>query len=390
MNDSSTAGGASLVTRAKAITLNPNETWPVIAAETTTPGDLITRYAIPLAAIGPVATFVGGQVFGIRLLFATYHPGLVTGVTMAVTGFVMALVSLIVIALIADFLAPNFGGTASRTQAFKLVAYSLTPGWLAGVLGLVPSLAMLGILAGLYGLYLFYLGAVPVMKVPPARAAVFTVVTALCAIVLMAIAGSLTTRVGGMMDGGMFGGRMGTMMGPGAGDNVEVSIPGVGKLDTGQLTQAGRQLESAGNAKPVELTALQALLPAALPGYSRTAIESSSVGAMGAQAEGTYAAGDKTIHLRVIDMAGMGAVAGMMGGLGVQQNREDANGYERTVTQGGQLQIEKWNRADSRGSYAQQVAGRFLVEAEGEAASIDALKAAVASIDQAKLTGLAR
>lgn len=390
MNDTSTPPSAPLVERAKAITLNPQDTWPVIAAEPATPGDIITRYAIPLAAIGPAATFIGGQVFGVRLLFATYHPGLVSGVTMAVFSFVMAIVSMIVIALIADFLAPNFGGTASRTQAFKLVAYSLTPGWIAGVLGLVPSLAMLQLLAALYGLYLFYLGAVPVMQIPPAKAAMYTVINVLCAIVLLALAGSFATRVGGMMGGGTMGGHMGAMMGPAAGDNVEVSIPGVGEVDTANVAQAGEQLESVRNSKPVELGALQALLPAALPGYSRTGIESSRVGALGAQTEGTYSAGDKTIRLRVIDMAVVGAAAGIMKGLGVEENKQDANGYERTTTQGGELQVEKWDNAASRGSYARQVAGRFMVEAEGEAGNIDALKAAVASIDQNKLTALAQ
>ncbi|WP_374528003.1 Yip1 family protein [Novosphingobium sp.] len=386
MNDSSTpSGNSGLIDRAKAITLNPAETWPVIAAEPSSPGEIITRYAIPLAAIGPVALFIGGQLFGISMMIATYHPSLMSGLSMALTSFVMSIVSLIVVALLADFLAPNFEGTANRTQAFKLVAYAMTPGWIAGILGIMPSLMMLGVLAGLYGLYLFYLGAGPVMKVPQAKAAVYTVITAICAIVLMTIAGSITQRVGNMFGGGAAG-----MMSGNAGDNVEVNIPGVGKIDTANIEKATKDLENAQNAKPVELSALQALLPAALGGYNRTAVESTGAGAMGAQAEGTYTSGDKTIRLRVVDMAAMGAVAGIMGGLGVEQNREDANGYERTTTKDGRLTIEKWDRSSNSGSYATQVAGRFLVEAEGEANSVDELKSAVASIDASKLEGLAK
>jgi hypothetical protein len=83
----------SLVERAKAILLQTKETWPVIATERTTPGNIITRYAIPLAAIGPVAGFIGGQVFGYSAIFATYRPGLMAGLSMAITTFIMAIVA---------------------------------------------------------------------------------------------------------------------------------------------------------------------------------------------------------------------------------------------------------------------------------------------------------
>jgi hypothetical protein len=33
------------------------------------------RYAIPLIAIGPVASFIGGQVFGYSAFFISYRPG---------------------------------------------------------------------------------------------------------------------------------------------------------------------------------------------------------------------------------------------------------------------------------------------------------------------------
>ena len=42
-----------LVERAKAILLRPKEEWPRIAAESSTPTDVLIRYALPLAAIGP-------------------------------------------------------------------------------------------------------------------------------------------------------------------------------------------------------------------------------------------------------------------------------------------------------------------------------------------------
>ena len=75
--------------------------------------------------------------------------------------------------------------------------------------------------------------------------------------------------------------------------------------------------------------------------------------------------------------------------MGVSNNREDANGYERTGTVNGQMQTESWNKNDGRGKFSIVVANRFMIEAEGKAASVDELKAAVATVDQGNLLSLA-
>jgi len=228
---------AGLIERAKAITLRPDETWPRIAAERSSPGEIITRYALPLIAIGPVASFIGGQIFGISMIFATYRPGLMTGLGMAVSAFIMGLVALIVLALVTDWLAPRFDGQSSRTQAFKLVAYSMTPGWIAGILGFVPSLGILAMLAAFYGIYLFYKGASPVMKVPGGRAAGFTAVTVISAILLNWVAAMLVTSLTATFSSPAYS------VGNTAGDTVEVSLPAGGTLDTAKMEEVARQLE---------------------------------------------------------------------------------------------------------------------------------------------------
>ena len=387
MNDGNMPAASGLAERAKAIILNPSATWPVIAAEQTTPGELITRYALPLAAIGPIAMFIGGQIFGISLFLVTVHPSLMSGLTMALTSFVMSLVSLVIVALAADFFAPRFGGEANRTNAIKLVAYAMTPAWVAGILGIIPALAMLGMLAGLYAIFLLYQGSTPVMKVPQDKAPIFTAAVVVSAIVLSLIAATVTSTITGAMGMGAA-----SMASAGSNDSVEVNIPGVGKINTSKIEQAGKQMEAAANGQitTVQPAQLQALLPAALGGYTRTALETNAMGQMGAEAEGTYTQGDKTIRLKVIDSAGLGALAGLGAAMGAQHSREDANGYERTNTVNGQMQIEKWDRKSSRGEFTQQVGGRFLITAEGEAGSIDELKAAVAAIDQGQLAGLAK
>ncbi len=378
--------GNPLIARVKAILFKPAEEWPVIAGETATPGDLIVRYAVPLLAIGPVASFIGGQLFGYGALGISFKPGLMAGLTGAITGFIVGIIGVVVLAFIADALAPKFGGEANRTNAFKLVVYGATAGWVAGVFGLIPSLGIFGLL-GLYSLYLLYIGATPVMKVPQDKALGYTAVTVLCAALLYIAIGAVTASVAGLFGGAaaLTGASSGELSG-------KLNIPGVGSVDASKIEEATKQMEAAANGetKPVAASAMQSLLPSSIGGYSRIATESTGVGGMGSSAEGTYQAGDRNFRLKLIDMSALGALAGLGAAMGVEQSREDANGYERTTTVNGQMQTEKWNSSNNRGKFATMIANRFMIEAEGEATSIDELKAAVATIDQGALTSLAK
>lgn len=386
MDLSGTAPRKSLVDRAKAIVLTPREEWPVIAAEPDTQGDIFRRYVLPLAAIGPVAGFIGGQIFGYGALGFSYRPGLVAGLSTAVVSFALSLLGIFVLGLIADFLAPKFGGVSDKLAAFKLVAYGATASWLAGIFGLIPSLGFFGLL-GLYSIYLFYTGAQPLMKVPQDKAAGYVAVTILCAIVLAIFVAPITAAVTGLW-------AAATPSIAGASDDGELSgtlaIPGAGSVDMGKVQQMSKQMEDATNGKspPVDTARLSALLPTSIGAYQRTAIESTGMGQMGTTAQGTYTAGDKSFTLKVSDMSALGALAGLGAAIGVENSREDANGYQKTSTVGGQIQTEEWSKLSNSGKFSRTVANRFMVEAEGSAASIDELKAAVARIDPDDLTEL--
>jgi len=360
--------------RIKAVLLRPAEAWPAIAAEPSSPGELIARWAIPLAAIGPVSSFIHGQLFGYGMFGFKYKPGLIYGLSSMVVTYILGLAGVIALALIADWLAPRFGGTANRTAAFKLVIYGSFAAWLAGIFQLVPGLGVLA-LAGLYSLYLYYSGAAPLMKVPAERSAGYTAITIVCAVLLYFVVGMVSSAFLGL-----FG--LGTM--------ADMTGAGSGSVNTARIQGAAGQLQAASNAKPADPAAIAALLPAALGGYTRTALDSGAMGPAGAQAEGTYTSGDKTIKLKVLDSPGVGAIANIGAAFGVSENHEDASGYERTSSDGGQMRIEKWDTSEGRGEFSQQIAGRFIVSAEGEAGSIDELKAAVAAISPGRLAALVK
>jgi hypothetical protein len=379
---SGTDRAPSIVDRAKAIILTPREEWPKIALETTPQGDILRGYVLPLAAIGPVASFVGSQVFGYGLLGFSYRPGLVWSLSNAVLSFVIAIVSVFVLTFITDFLAPKFDGVSNRANAFKLVAYSYTAGWLAGVFGLIPALFIFSFL-GLYSLFLIYTGATPLMKVPQEKAVGYTAVTILCAVLLAIIAAPITAAITGLWAAGPRSFASGDVGG-------KVTVPGGGSIDLDKVQQATKQMEAAANGKspPVAPDRMKALLPETIGGYARSATEGVAAGPMGSTAQGTYTAGDKSFTLKISDMSALGALAGLGAAMGVEQSKEDANSYEKTTSVNGQMQTEAWNKTTNSGKYGITINNRFLIEAEGQAGSVEELKQAVTSIDQDDLQDL--
>ena len=200
----------NLVDRAKNILLKPKDEWQVIAGETATVKDLYLNYAMILAAIPVIATFIGGSIIGYGFLGVSYRVPIVPGIAGMIVQYLLGLGSIYVLALIIDALAPNFGGEKNFIQAFKVAVFSATAAWLAGIFHIIPGLGILAIL-GLYTLYLLYVGLPVLMKSPPDKAMGYTVVVIICAIVLFAIIGV----IGGVIGGGAMMGGAATGMRPG-------------------------------------------------------------------------------------------------------------------------------------------------------------------------------
>lgn len=161
-----------LVQRAQNILLRPRSEWPVIEQEHTDTRSLYRNYIVIVALLPTIAgliarlTYVGQ--FGPRM-------GTGTALVSTVIGYGLSLLMVYVIALVADALAPTFGGNKAMGQALKLTAYAMTATWLGGMFVLVPVVGWLvALLGALYGLYLFYLGAPVLMAVPARKALGYT------------------------------------------------------------------------------------------------------------------------------------------------------------------------------------------------------------------------
>ncbi|HEY6483156.1 MAG TPA: Yip1 family protein [Steroidobacteraceae bacterium] len=188
------------IERARAILLSPRSQWLLIAAEPDSVAGLYRRYILVLAAIAPVCAFIRISLIGYAWHgFRVYRLGVGTGLTAAIIWYVLILLTVYVLAIVVDAVAPNFAASTDRVRALQLVGYSSTAAWVAGFAQLLPdSLRSLLALAGFcYGLYLFYLGLPLLMRVPPERVAGYVATYVIIAVVLDWIVHLMTGSITG-------------------------------------------------------------------------------------------------------------------------------------------------------------------------------------------------
>ncbi|MGA2532230.1 MAG: Yip1 family protein [Candidatus Aminicenantales bacterium] len=186
-----------LVQRVQSVILRPKEEWVKIKAETTTVKEIFTSYVMLLAAIPAAAQFLGNILIGRRLPFyGMYRWGVGRALGNAILSYVFALATVYLFAVIVNALAPNFSSAQNMTNAVKLAAYSMTPGWVAGVFYVIPALWILGLLASLYGLYILYLGFDnPIMGTPKDKVMGYMGISILVVIALYVVFGLIAGGV---------------------------------------------------------------------------------------------------------------------------------------------------------------------------------------------------
>lgn len=405
----------NIVDRVKNILITPKTEWDVIAGETTPTATLFTGYVLPLAAVAAVAQFIGSVFVGTGMGFlGTYRMPLTWGLVMLVYQVVMAGVMVFVLSFIIDALAPSFGGQKSSAQALKVAAYCWTPGWVAGILTILPMLGILAILGALYGIYLLYLGLPKLMKNPADKSAGYTVVVIICAIIVGIIIGV----IGGLITApAMMGAAMSSGYGT-ATPRVEYDKGSpMGKLDdfAKKMEEAGKKMESAQKSgdpgkqmeaamatlgtvisggtgvEPVAIDALKPFVPetfAGMPKTSSNAERSGVAGLMVAKVETVYGSGSKQVELEITDTGGAAALMGMASWLNVQGEKENDSRIERTRNEGGRMVHEEISKKGGRHKYSIVLASRYVVSAEGRGLDYNEMKGAVAKLDLAKLEAL--
>jgi Yip1 domain len=406
-----------IITRAKSMLVAPRAEWPVVAAEPDTVGGLYSGYIVVLAAIPAIVHFLSSTLIGVSVPFlGSFRVPIAAGLTTAVLSYVLSLVGTYIVALIVDALAPSFGAEKNRVQALKTVAYAYTAYWVASVLGIVPGLGLLAALAGgIYSIYLLNMGLPFTMKCPPEKAIGYTAVSIVVAIVIGWVLALIVGSIAGLGLG--IGRGITGMSAPGyshGGDFAAGSTGAALQAWTKKMADASKQVDAAqksgdpnaqanavgqmigaavGSGGKVESLApdqIKPFLPDALNGLKRTQLSVDRSGALGMQiskATATYSDdAQRRLNLEITDTGSLKGLVGFASGwAGVEQDTETDTGYDKTYKSGGHLVHEKWDSRGNFGEYGVVVGDRFSVRVSGNAASIDELKAAVASVN---LTGL--
>ena len=405
----------NIVERAKKIIVTPKTEWDVIEGENTPTQQLLVGYVLPLSAIAAIASFIGSALLGGLLgSMLGARVGIGGALLGAIIAVIMAVVSVFVIGFIVDALAPTFGGQKNMNQALKLVAYSYTPGWVFGILAIIPFLGWLAALVGaIYGIYVMYLGLPKLMKSPPEKSVPYLIVVIVCAIVLWWVIALLSTCAAGvgMVGTGMLGSR-----------SSAVTYDKDSRM--GQLDQSGKKMEEANKrmeaaqksgdqkaqmeaalgalgtaisggkgVEPVQLDALKPFLPekaAGLPRTGQSSDRSGVAGFMAAKVRGEY--GDqsgKSLSLEVVDTGGAAGLTGLAGWamLGSSEKENDSQ-IERMRKDGNRMVHEQISKKGGSNEYTVILADRFVVSGKGQGVDFDAVKGAVNSIDLGKIESI--
>ena len=197
-----------LVERAKNMIVKPKLEWGVVAAESPDVGGITTGYLLPLILVSAVASLIGYGIlgFGLAGVDTTFSYGL----AYALLSVISSLASLFLVTMVVKMLGPTFASTDDFGRAYQLVAYGMTPAWVAGILTIIPILGGFAVIVGLiYAIYLYYIGMPPVLGTPQNRVAAYIVVTAIVTIVLwFVLALILTPIIFGIFGLSMIGGAM--------------------------------------------------------------------------------------------------------------------------------------------------------------------------------------
>jgi len=406
----------ALVDRVKNILLTPKTEWPVIDGEKSTTAELMTGYVAILAAIPAICGFIGGSLVGYGAFGVSFRTPIVAGLSIAIFGYVMSFVSIIIVSQIINALAPTFGAQKNLPQATKVAVYAFTAAWIGGIFTILPAMSILGVLTSLYSIYLLYLGLPLLMKNPEDKSIGYTAVVVIAAIVVSIIIGAIAAAVGGLTGAsrGMFGdigssrsassvtidpdSKLGKLEAFGkkmeeAGKKMEAAQKSGNQEEAGKAAVAmlGTALGGGKTVEPVDIEMLKPFVPETFAGLGKKSSRAEKAGALGimvSKAEARYADDSgKRVELEVSDVGGAGGMLAFAGWAMVQGEKQDEYGSDKTGKVDGRLVHEK-TRKDGRNEYNIVLGERFIVTAKGNGVDLNTLKSAVAGLDLGKLEAM--
>jgi hypothetical protein len=176
---------------------HPEEEWKSIRKENCTIGRCYCSHVLLLAAIPPIAGYIGTTQVGWHILTAEVHRLThQSALWIAILSYLTILVAVFTIGKMIHWMGQTYGTKQPLSQCIALAAYTATPLFLIGVMLLYPVLwlnLLIGLVALAYTVYLLYLGVPIVMGVTKERGFLFS--SAVLAVGLVALVAVLAATV---------------------------------------------------------------------------------------------------------------------------------------------------------------------------------------------------
>jgi len=149
--------------------ISPNDTWKKISAEDNTISGHLLGYVLILAAIGPVAGYIGTTTVGWQIgAREAVKLSPESALSISVMYYIMTVLAVIGLGLLVQWMAKTYKGDCIIGRAISLAGYTATPIFLIGIAEIYPVLwvnLVIGLPALGYTVYLLYSGVPIMMKV---------------------------------------------------------------------------------------------------------------------------------------------------------------------------------------------------------------------------------
>ena len=175
------------------IVFAPVPGWRAAGSEESSFGSVLLLQTIPMAALSAFCWYVGTSQIGWRVGEQTMRLTSTSALALCALYFLAMVAGVVFLGAMVRWMSTTYGQESDFSTGFKLISYTATPFFLAGVIGLMPILwldILVGTLVACYCIYLLYRGVSPMMKVEPERG--FLYASAVFAVALVSFVGLLT------------------------------------------------------------------------------------------------------------------------------------------------------------------------------------------------------
>jgi hypothetical protein len=175
MNTTTALTKAALIDRVKLVLLKPSECWDTIASETANIPRIARSLVVPLAVISSACQFIGLQLFGFSFPgLGTWRPPLFSSLAWHIVTVILQVGIVFVGAIVVERITKLFKGDTTRERAYSLLAHSMIPGAVGGILGLIPFMSIFSFIFAILGLFTLYNGSTKMTTVPESKKLLFT------------------------------------------------------------------------------------------------------------------------------------------------------------------------------------------------------------------------